>query len=195
MKKFLLTLVTVFVLVSLVSVDSADARKKGGKAAAWNHQICVDAGAQIPDDDDGLETGYGLAFTYYYRLSNSFFFSASLGYQSFGFEDIQGYDLSDLSLTIMPVTLGIRYNFTTSGLQPYIGAEAGFFLVDISGRDADVDSETEFGIIPKVGIRYPLSPGLDLDVNLKYNVIMPEDSDENMTYVGINIGVADTIQR
>jgi len=195
MKKFLLTLVTVFVLVSMISVDSADARKKGGQAAAWNHQVCLDVGAQIPEDDSGLETGYGIAFTYYYRLSNSFFFSASLGYQSFGLEDIQGYDLSDYSITIMPITLGVRYNFTTSGLQPYLGAEIGFFVLDGTGNDIDIDSRTEFGIIPKVGIRYPLNPGLDLDVNLKYNVIMPEGSDDNMTHIGINVGVAYTIQR
>ena len=178
----------------MVSVDSAEARKKGGQAV-WSHQVCVDVGAQLPEDDSSLETGYGLAFTYYYRLSNSFFFSASLGYQSFPFKNSEYVDLSDYSFTIMPMTLGVRYNFTTSGLQPYLGVETGFFLADISGGDADVDSETEFGIIPKVGIRYPLKPGLDLDVNLKYNVIMPEGSDENMTYVGINVGVAYTIQR
>ncbi|PSQ86135.1 MAG: hypothetical protein BRD43_07705 [Bacteroidetes bacterium QS_4_64_154] len=75
-----------------------------------------------------------------------------------------------------------KYNFSLTGIQPYIGADGGPFVL------SNGDSETKFGIAPRLGLRIPIARGIDIDLTLKYSVVF-NDSD-NVTYVGTNGGFA-----
>lgn len=175
----------------------------------WRHQVSINGTMGIPFGDyadaNELANGFGLDATYYLQMPNirNLFFSASVGFINmpieYGKGVIQGYDAN---LRLIPITLGARYNFKLSGLQPYAGLELGYFL-EKNTVQTDVSGETESnyenaGIIPKLGIRYPLMSQLDLDANIKLNMIFRENvnnsnASNDLTYLGISVGVAYTI--
>ena len=148
----------------------------------WKKQIALDVGPQLPSGDGtaGLEMAIGVSGTFYYQLlTRHTFISASIGTHAFPIEN------SSESFSVIPLLLGVRYNFALTGLQPYVGAEFGAYLTSIGSV-----SETELGIMPKLGLRYPLSPGFDIDGSIKHNIVMSETS---FSFTGINLGIAYTI--
>jgi hypothetical protein len=58
------------------------------------------------------------------------------------------------------------------------------------GISLDKVNETDFVAQPKAGLRIPLAPQLDLDVNVKYNVFFKNQS---FDILGVNLGIAYTI--
>jgi hypothetical protein len=85
---------------------------------------------------------------------------------------------------IIPLQFASKFNFTLTGLQPYVGFDGGFYLLRPNGGN----DSSEFGIAPKFGFRLPLAWGVDIDLNATYEVIL-DDPDER-SYVGLNAGVA-----
>lgn len=92
-------------------------------------------------------------------------------------EDLPGYDFNFSSI---PVTLGLRYVFVEgSEISPYVGVEGGVFFTEyflqmdygVLGKPEEITKEIAPGISPEVGFRIYLAPGLDLDVNARYNRI------------------------
>lgn len=144
----------------------------------WDHQVYFNAGPQFPTGDfgDGFKTGLAIDAGYYYRASSNFFVGLMGGYHQFAVDGTDG------QLNLIPIHAGLKYNFSLTGIQPYVGVEGGPYFV------SNGDSDTRFGVAPRIGLRVPLSRGIDLDLNLKYNVVFDDPS--NTTYVGANGGFA-----
>lgn len=143
---------------------------------SWRHQLYFNAGPQFVTGNagDAYKTGLAIDGGYYFRATRSGFVGIAGGYHQFAGEGTRG------DLNIIPVHLALKYNFSLTGIQPYIGGEAGpYFLSNGS-------SETKFGVAPRLGLRVPLAEGIDLDLNVKYNIIFQDP--ENFTYVGANGG-------
>lgn len=176
------------IILLLFVLSAVPALSQGSQP--WKKQINLDVGLQIPGGDggEGLNTGWGAAATFYYQLlTRQTFISLSAGYNEFGI------DGSNASITVIPLLVGLRYNFALTGFQPYIGAEIGIYMQSLSVSDNTVSvdvSESDAGIAPKVGFRYPLAPGFDFDASLKYHNVF---ADESFSFIGINVGVAYTI--
>ena len=160
---------------------------------SWKHQIVFNTGPQFVTGDfgDAYKTGLAIDVGYYYRATDALFVGVYGGYHQFKDqdEDVLPIGGDDADLDIIPVNLAFKYNFSLTGIQPYIGAEGGpFFLSPSNG-----DGSTEIGLSPRIGVRIPLSRGIDLDLNLKYNVIFSDQN--NLTYVGANGGFAYILDR
>jgi hypothetical protein len=178
MKRLLSTLVAVVLGLALLP-QTAEAQN----TPSWKHQIVFNSGPQFPTGDagDAYKTGLAIDAGYYYRAGDAFFVGAFGGYHQFE-SDGAGSDLN-----IIPVNLAFKYNFSLTGIQPYVGAEGGPFFL------SNGESETQFGVAPRLGIRVPLSRGIDLDINVKYNVLFDDPS--NIAYVGANGGFAYILDR
>lgn len=160
---------------------------------AWKHQIVFNSGPQLLTGDyaDAYKTGLAIDVGYYYRATDALFVGVYGGYHQF--KDKGGLSLdignSSSNLNVVPVNLAFKFNFSLTGVQPYIGAEGGpFFLSPSEG-----EGSTKIGVAPRIGLRIPLSRGIDLDLNVKYNVIFNDQS--NFTYVGPNGGFAYIMDR
>lgn len=147
---------------------------------AWQNQIAVTGGPQFTTGPfgDAWKTGSGLAATYYYRPSSHFFFGIRGGYHRF--KSTAGSE----TLNILPVQFASKYNFSLTGLQPYMGLDAGFYFL----RPESGDNASELGVAPKFGFRIPIASGVDIDLNATYEVILNDP--ENTTYLGVNAGIA-----
>jgi hypothetical protein len=174
MKRFFATL---FVALFL-SVGSAEAQ-----TPSWQHQVTFNSGPQFVTGDasDSYKTGLAIDVGYYYRASSNFFVGVAGGLHQFAGEGGAG------DLNVIPLNLAFKYNFALTGIQPYIGAEGGPYIL------SNGSSETKFGVTPRIGLRVPLSRGIDLDLNLKYNVVLQDP--DNFTYVGANGGFAYILDR
>jgi hypothetical protein len=143
----------------------------------WRHQVTFNAGPQFATGTtgDAYKTGLAIDGGYYYRVRNAVFVGLATGYHQFKGD---GPGVGDLN--VIPFHGALKYNFSLTGIQPYVGGEVGPYFL------SNGDSETKFGVAPRLGLRIPLAEGIDLDVNLKYNVIFNDP--DNFTYVGANGG-------
>jgi len=149
----------------------------------WQHQIVFNSGPQFVTGDrsEAFKTGFAIDVGYYYRATDHFFVGAYGGYHQF----VGTNGGSDRD--VIPVNLAVKYNLSLTGLQPYVGLEGGPVFLS-NGRRS-----TEAGLAPRIGLRVPLSRGIDLDLTLKYNAIFRGDS--SFTYVGANGGFAYILDR
>ena len=170
MKHFILPALLAFFLTGL----SADAT---AQTPSWQHQLYVNAGPQFVTGSasDALGTGFGIDGGYYYRADRAFFIGFTGGFHQFSADN--GGDL-----TVIPLNATAKYNFSLTGIQPYIGADGGPSVL------SNGDSETKFGIAPRLGLRIPVARGVDIDLTLKYSVVF--DDPDNFTYVGTSGGFA-----
>lgn len=155
------------------------------------------AGLAVPMGDFGDLVGMGFGFhgLFVYQLQPQLELTGLLGYTTFGSKDNTVY--GDYSFSTIPLLAGVRYAFSEQGVnpfRPYVGAELGLHFQSISykvdwggwfgeGEQEYSASGTEFGFAPQAGFYYEMSPAIDLDVNLKLNII----SDSN--YLGVNAGI------
>ncbi len=180
-------------LLLLTAVVSASAQTTDGQP--WLHQLNVTAGLSFPmgslATNLDLAPGLCLEGTFYLQLpERNVFLSASIGYHRFGY----GSFSADLGMAAIPALVGARYNFWLTGVQPYVGLEAGayFFTVTDQSNTVTALNDVQFGIVPKFGVRIPLQPQLDLDLSAKYHVVLTGQT--NLQFLGINAGVAYTIE-
>ncbi len=147
---------------------------------AWKNQIAVTGGAQLPMGDfgDAFQNGVGFDATYYYRPSRHFFIGLRSGYH--WFEKTDG----NSTCGVIPVHFASKYNFSLTGLQPYVGLDGGLYLLRPEGGS----NTSEFGLAPQFGFRIPIASGVDIDLNATYEVIL--DDPNNRTYIGLNAGLA-----
>jgi hypothetical protein len=179
------------VLIALMLLSAVPAFSQ---SQPWKKQIALDANLSIPGgefaDLVGLEMGFGGTAAFYYQLlTRVTFLSVSLGYNDLSFEGS-----SNAKYTVIPLLIGARYNFALTGFQPYVGFEFGAYFQSVSTSDGQIsltESETNVGFQPKVGFRFPLSPGLDFDASLKYHLILREN--ESFSMISPGIGIAYTI--
>ena len=100
------------------------------------------------------------------------------GYYYCGLKDnLPGYEFNFKSV---PLTAGFRYLIGEGNeITPYIGLEGGVFYTEyflkvdygLLGKPVEVTREVTPGISPEAGFRIYIAPGLDIDVNARYNRI------------------------
>lgn len=89
-------------------------------------------GFGIPFGESGLSLD--LAATYYQELSDQPIDNL--------FDDDEGV-FEEESLEVLPVDVGIHYNFAPHGsFSPWIGVGGTYFLIDTTGNQFEVDDET-----------------------------------------------------
>lgn len=206
----------IFVCFAQIATIELYSQPKG----QWSHQIAADFGMQFPmgvytelfelqDQNLPLKTNYdlvlspstGFSGTYYLRTSERLFFSLSGGYLKWNTDSLKyrfnnaqvSKPLNNSTLSATTILVGARYLFATSGLQPYVGLEAGVssFSLDLDTTTAKDFGKTRFTILPKIGLRYPVGDGIDFDLNLKY---LQTFGDANFGSLGFNLGVAYTFR-
>jgi len=167
MKRLSSLFLVLFVLTALPAKAQPD----------WRHQVYFNAGPQFVtgDQSDAFKTGLAIDGGYYYRAGTGAFIGLATGYHQF-----KGDGPGTGDLNVIPLHGALKYNFSLTGIQPYVGGEVGPYFL------SNGESETKFGVTPRLGIRIPLAEGIDLDLNLKYNVIFNDP--DNLTYVGGNAG-------
>lgn len=131
---------------------------------------------------DGWGTGFGLSLRYEKEIQDKLNWTASAGFVSFSgksyttivgvnpntFQPIYGKkDFS--SVTVIPITGGIKYYFQESNKGFYGAADIGFFIASGGGS-----SNTKFGFSPGVGYRLE-----KFDFSFRFNAV----SDVN--YLGL----------
>lgn len=181
------------------------------ETGSWTHQIGIEIGPQYAFDasvkasngqtltlkDVGL--GFGAAVNYYYRFDRSLFLSVSgvVGVFNNGYFRRQNADGSfpilnsfyfkDNPFLNLAVTAGLRYNFALTGLQPYVGFELGSYSI---GGIPNESGQVPINLVatPKVGLRYPLAPGLDFDASAKAMIMF--SGYVPFSYTSLNVGVS-----
>ena len=176
MKQFIPPIVLVIFLTGL-SVDAT------AQTPSWQHQLYVNAGPQFVTGpaSDASDTGFGIDGGYYYRADRAFFIGLTAGFHQFS-------SSSGANWTVIPLNATAKYNFSLTGIQPYIGADGGPFVLSNGDSQTNGDSGTKFGIAPRLGLRIPVARGVDIDLTLKYSVVF--DGPDNVTYAGTNGGFA-----
>lgn len=146
----------------------------------WRNQIAISGGPQwvASPFQEELQTGSGVAVTYYSRASSHVFIGLRGGYHRFEAET------GTATVNIVPLHVASKVNLSLRGVQPYIGFDGGMYLL---GPDNDT-STTEYGVAPKFGFRFPLFYGVDVDLNTTYEILLRDP--ENTAYMGLNLGVA-----
>ncbi len=182
MKKF-----TLIALLIILSSSFAFAQK----GSNWENQVGLELGYQSPSgrvaDIFNLSGGFGISGTYYRQLdSKNLFLSASLAYINQGTEiDSYGSEAKKDNFTVTYISAGMRYNFDLTEIQPYVGAELSYNIFSIPS-DFSTELDNSLGFIIKGGARYPLSPTIDLDANVKLHKML---SDTKWGNLGINVGI------
>ena len=131
---------------------------------------------------DGWSVGIGASARYEQEIQDKLNWTASVGFVSFAgksYTTLVGYDPITFkpiygsekysSVTVIPVTGGIKYYFQESNAGFYGAADIGFFIASGGGA-----SNTKFGFSPGIGYRLE-----KFDFTFRYNAV----SDVN--YLGL----------
>jgi hypothetical protein len=186
-----------------------------GQTRRWAHQIGIEIGPQYAFDaalttpnghkmnTSGIGLGIGGALNYYYQFEPRLFLSVSgaVGYFTQGSirREIPTLGTSPIvsTLTFSPqtpmlnlaLTAGVRYNFTLTGLQPYIGLEVGTYTIGYAtGPFPTVETAPNLAATPKAGLRYMIQPGLDFDASAKLMYLFSGYAP--FSYTSINVGIS-----
>lgn len=179
----------IVVLTVLVFSGMSHAQKMGA-------EVQVGLGMPMGSFGDAFKMGFGGMGTFMYSLNPEVTLTGGIGYYTFTHKDY-----SDASFSSVPVLVGARYALGKGSFAPYAGAELGIHFTtskvtvptfDLGefgsyGGGTASASESVFGFSPMVGFMMPLSPKMNLDVNLKYNIISTSGS--SSSFLGILAGV------
>jgi len=139
------------------------------------------------------EQGYGDKIHLYFGggISGEFIptphigFGLSAGYYAYQLELSEFGVKTKTTASLIPIALTSKFYIMTKNVQPYIGVDAGLYIVGLKMKVEGVKasaSESFFGLAPVTGIQIKLSNALALDVNAKCNLIFIEGE------IGYNIG-------
>lgn len=143
--------------------------------------------------DDFYEGGLGISFGVLYPFYDNLQFSLNTGYAKWTFDnaaynlknsndDYSDFDI-EAPITLIPLTLGIKYYATSSKVRPYVSAEFGFYYYKqkASGTYTWIPSGETYSI-PELndsgfktmlnvgaGVVAPLSKDWDFDLQIKMN--------------------------
>ena len=186
------TIILFFLAIFLFSGFSMAQRKTTG--------LDIKIGIQPPvfNFDDLYNTGYGFYFGGLFPFSKEMQFTLYTGYLSWGFDNealIRKYtneyytDFNiEAPMSLVPLTLGIKYYAAKTKVKPYLSADFGFFYYwqtangtytwrNPSGSESTyvLSDQTESGFRTMLslgaGIVTPLSKIIDLDFQIKLNAL------------------------
>jgi len=198
-----------FVILSVTITNGQDNRtgidfKVGYNSPAFNF-------------DDFYEGGLGMSFGMLYPFYENLQFSLNTGYTKWTFDN-QAFNLKnsndnysdfniDAPITLIPLTLGIKYYATNSKVRPYFSAEFGFFYFKqkATGTYTWVQSGETFKI-PELedsgfrtmlnigaGVAVPLDKDWDLDFQIKMNGLFNAQSVSGSNNSGSVEGTSSTL--
>jgi len=167
LKTLLKLFVSLLILISFSASPQLGIRLQGSAA--------IPAGQLENHVDAGL--GGNISFNYPILIPG-LEVSLTTGYYYCGLKDnLPGYEFNFKSI---PLTMGLRYVFGEGNeITPYIGVEGGAFFTEyflevdygLNGKPVEITKEVTPGISPEAGFRIYIAPGLDVDVNARYNRI------------------------
>lgn len=146
-----------------------------------HNRIIIDVGVQMPNGNDattlGARNAVGFGLTFWQLFDQRFITMVSFGSSTMQLgtavpTDSGIQDLSNYSVQIVPLMGGIGYLFSGMPVIPYVCAEAGVsFLTLNAGSNrpvADFNNEAYFSYGGRVGLGYPVSDNIALQVNARY---------------------------
>ncbi|MCK8494968.1 porin family protein [Spirosoma sp. RP8] len=147
-----------------------------------NYLASTESGASFSDG----QWGGGATLRYFVKpnfaigLNGRYFTSNSSAIIPF---DPQSGAISSIkaSANLLMVTGQAEYFFSQSALRPYAGLEAGLYRSATKVEISDgyntfkaSDSANKFGIAPKVGLQYALSPVVGINVDAGYHIVFDD---------------------
>lgn len=98
------------------------------------------------------------------------------------------------SANLLMVTGQAEYFFSTSALRPYVGLEAGLYRAAVSAEISDgyqtlklSDSGSNFGIAPKVGLQYAISPAFGVNADAGYHIVFNDGETGKSLLLGAGV--------
>ncbi|MBS1561506.1 MAG: outer membrane beta-barrel protein [Bacteroidetes bacterium] len=169
-------------------------------APSYKHnRILIDVGLQLPQGGDatalGMKPGVGFALSFWQLYDEQYIGMLSFGSATMqlgtevatdsGIQDLSGY-----SAQIVPLMGGVGYLFTGMAVVPYVVAEAGAaFLTLNAGKSRPIEgfnNEAYFAYGGRVGVGYPVSDHIALQVNVRYIKV----ATEQFSTLGVNGGIS-----
>jgi|SRR5258708_625845 len=130
---------------------------------------------------DVSNIGFGVNLRYEAPIQDKLNWTASAGFVSFSGKsyNFSGFKGNYPSITVIPITGGIKYYFQETNAGFYAAADIGFFIGSVSVVDpfsgkSVSSSETKFGIAPGVGYRVE-----KFDFTFRYN------SASDLSFIGL----------
>lgn len=140
---------------------------------------------------DIFDSGFGGSASFFYNLNDNLQLSATAGYIKFSFNNDYfndqlkdaGIDATvdvDATLSVIPIMVGARYFLSSSNFKPYLLADAGIHIMEItsskvtvSGQEFDAvgsASESKGAFDIGAGFLVNIAPKINLDINGKLNL-------------------------
>ncbi|MCW8848943.1 MAG: outer membrane beta-barrel protein [Melioribacteraceae bacterium] len=192
MKRITLLLLFFFLSISLFAQEN-------NKAIGINGIISMPIG----DFNDIAKIGFGASGTYFYKLSNNFEATGSIGFVTWGGDKIEigntSVEATESAMSI-PILLGGRFYLDNNIFSPYFSGELGmnFFSSSatkavVSGIETDkIDGESNvyFGFGIGGGTTYQLDTRVFFDASLQYNMINAKESVDHFALkIGFIVGI------
>ncbi len=203
------TIYILFLILSVSIINGQDNRtgidfKVGYNSPAFNF-------------DDFYEGGLGISFGALYPFYENLQFSLNTGYTKWTFDNT-AYNLKNSNdnyadfnleapITLIPLTLGIKYYATSSKVRPYVSAEFGFYYYTqtATGNYTWVPTGETFSI-PELkdsgfrtmlnigaGVVAPLNEAWDFDLQIKMNGLFNAQSVSGSNNSGSVEGTSSTL--
>jgi len=129
---------------------------------------------------DGLSVPLGVSGTYQYCLGEKYSITGSIGYYMYNTKTGEFLG-GDYGHSLIPVTVGARYNFKNTGSGFYSGVEAGILYHtnnDINRSylrwemlNNAINQSRYYSFSPLLGYTSQIDDNLDLDITLKYLIV------------------------
>jgi len=176
------------------------ARAQNDSTPSYKHnRILIDVGLQLPQGDDavalGMKPAVGFALSFWQLYDENYIGMLSFGSTTMqlgtevatdsGIQDLSGY-----SAQIVPLMGGVGYLFRGLPVVPYVVVEAGVsFLTLNAGKSRPLEgfnNEAYFSYGGRLGVGYPVSDNIALQVNARFIKI----SGEQLSTIGVNGGIS-----
>ncbi len=194
MKKFIAA------LTILISLSSLSIAQSGNMAVGFNGTMSIPIG----DFNDIAKMGFGASGSFFFKLSDSFEATGTLGFISWGGDKLELTNTSSSSVsgsfTTIPVLVGGRYIMDGETFLPYVSGELGFHIFSSGDQKVEINDivvanqkgETNlyFGLGLGVGAIYEVSREIRFDGGLQYNSISGESSIGHFSLeLGLIVGI------
>ncbi len=152
-----------------------------------NIGISAQGGMTLPIGDFGdfYKPGYGGTGFLFFELAPGIEITGTSGYLMWD-ADIEEVDIT---LTSIPLLLGVRYYFGEGGYAPYAALEGGLHFLKSEALGFESESE-EIGYGVGGGLLFRVSDNLFFDLGVKYNSILDgEDDDFSYDFLSFMLGL------
>jgi outer membrane protein W len=152
-----------------------------------------------------LDNSIGVNLFFHQTISSRWFFSLDIGYHyytgvryEYNIGLLQNLWKEEHTSSFIPVTVGMNFFLTKTGVRPYFGIELGLlntinqetteFFILVQDTFVSTWNETLILFVPTIGISAPITKNICLVTNIKFQRDM-----ESLINTGINLGVSYSI--